>query len=188
MREKLLLAIFVCISLFAGVVNAQSAANQEKEGKPKAAAKKNDIVDVAISSPDHKTLVEAVKAAGLVETLKGKGPFTVFAPVDSAFSALPQGTVESLLKPENKEKLKAVLTYHVVAGKFTAKDVLNLIKKNKGKATVKTVQGGSLTLSTEGDSVVITDEQGNSAKVTKADLMASNGVIHVIDKVVLPKM
>ncbi len=187
MRKKILLIALACIAFLAGVANAQDTmAKRDKASKSKPA--KSDIVDVAMSSPDHKTLVEAVKAAGLVETLKGRGPFTVFAPVDSAFGALPQGTVENLLEPENKEKLKAVLTYHVVAGKYTAKDVLNLIRKNKGKATIKTVQGGSLTLATEGSDVIITDEQGNTAKVTKANLMASNGVIHVIDKVVLPKM
>jgi uncharacterized surface protein with fasciclin (FAS1) repeats len=187
MRKRILLIALACIAFLAGVANAQN--KMTKQGKTsKSNPAKNNIVEVAVSSPDHKTLVEAVKAAGLVETLGGKGPFTVFAPVDSAFSALPEGTVENLLKPENKEDLKAVLTYHVVAGKYTAKDVLNLIRKNKGKATVKTVQGGSLTLTTEGNNVIVTDEQGNAAKVTKADLMASNGVIHVIDKVVLPKM
>jgi len=170
-----LLSLVCLVLLTVGIVSAQKRM-------------KSDIVDVAISSPDHKTLVEAVKAAGLVETLKGKGPFTVFAPVDSAFNALPEGTVEALLKPENEEKLKAVLTYHVVAGKYTSESVLDLIKKNKGKAVIKTVQGGSLTLTTEGNNVLITDEQGNTAKVTKADLAASNGVIHVIDKVVMPKM
>ncbi|MCS6873176.1 MAG: fasciclin domain-containing protein [Pyrinomonadaceae bacterium] len=177
MRRLSLIFGALCIIVAISTVYGQYGSKKERK----------DVVDVAVSSPDHTTLVEAVKAAGLVETLKGKGPFTVFAPVNSAFAALPSGTVESLLKPENKEKLKAILTYHVVSGKFRSKDVLRLIRRNKGKATVKTVQGGSLTLTTEGGNVKITDENGNTATVTKADLIASNGVIHVIDKVVLPK-
>ncbi len=145
-----------------------------------------DIIDNAVNSRDHTTLVAAVKAAGLVETLKGKGPFTVFAPTNEAFAALPAGTVETLLKPENKPTLTSILTYHVVAGNFTAKAVLAAIKAGGGKAEVKTVQGESLTLMTSGGKVMIKDAKGNVATVTIADVMQSNGVIHVIDKVLMP--
>ena len=147
----------------------------------------SDIVDVAVSSKDHTTLVAAVKAADLVNTLKGDGPFTVFAPTNAAFDALPKGTVESLLKPEAKKKLTTILTYHVVAGNFKAADVVKAIKNSGGKFTVKTVSGGTLVASIKGGKVVLTDENGNSATVTATDLNASNGVIHVIDSVVLPK-
>ncbi len=144
------------------------------------------IVDIAVGSNAHTTLVAAVKAAGLVETLSGAGPFTVFAPVNDAFAKLPAGTVEELLKPENKEKLIAILTYHVVPGNITSADVLKLIKKNKGKAVVKTVQGESLTAMTKGGKVMLKDAKGNIATVTAVDLKGSNGVIHVIDTVVMP--
>ncbi len=147
---------------------------------------KKNIVENASNSKDHTTLVAAVKAADLVETLQGEGPFTVFAPTNAAFEELPEGTVKSLLKPENKEKLQAVLTYHVVAGKWTAQEVMGAIKKGNGKAVVKTVQGGELTLMTEGEKVKIKDGQGNVATVTIANVMQSNGVIHVIDTVLLP--
>jgi uncharacterized surface protein with fasciclin (FAS1) repeats len=145
-----------------------------------------DVVDTAVGSQDHTTLVAAVKAAGLVDTLKGPGPFTVFAPTNAAFSKLPAGTVDTLLKPENKAMLTGILTYHVVAGKVAAKDVVKLIKKGGGKAEIKTVAGGTLTAKLDGASVVLTDAKGNSAKVVAADLMSSNGVVHVIDTVVLP--
>lgn len=177
MRKLNLLLGVLCLVVSVSITNAQYGSK----------ANKKDVVDIAVSSSDHTTLVEAVKAAGLVDTLKGKGPFTVFAPVNSAFEQLPAGTVESLLKPENKDKLQAVLTYHVVQGKFRSKDVLRLIKRGGGKATVKTLQGGTLTLTTEGGNVKVTDENGNTATVTKVDLIGSNGIIHVIDKVVLPK-
>lgn len=144
------------------------------------------IVENAINSNDHTTLVAAVKAAELVETLSSEGPFTVFAPTNQAFADLPEGTVETLLKPENKEQLQAVLTYHVVAGKFSAEDVVAAIKGNYGKAELETVGGGTLTATLEGDSVKITDEKGNVATVTVADVDQSNGVIHVIDSVLLP--
>jgi len=146
-----------------------------------------DIVDNAVNSKDHTTLVAAVKAAGLVDTLKGKGPFTVFAPVNAGFAALPAGTVDNLLKPENKAALTKVLTYHVVAGKFDAKAVTQAIQAGGGKAMLKTVAGGSLTASAEGGKVIVTDENGGKATVTIADVMQSNGVIHVVDKVLLPK-
>lgn len=148
---------------------------------------KKDIVDVAAGSANHTTLVAAVKAAELVETLKGKGPFTVFAPTNAAFEKLPVGTVETLLKPENKSTLVGILTYHVVAGNLDAKSVLAAIKKSNGKAVLTTVAGGQLTASVEKGQVVLTDENGGKATVTTADLNASNGVIHVIDAVVLPK-
>nr|WP_315199398.1 fasciclin domain-containing protein [uncultured Aquabacterium sp.] len=146
-----------------------------------------DIVDNAVNSKDHTTLVAAVKAAGLVDTLKGKGPFTVFAPVNAGFAALPAGTVDNLLKPENKAALTKVLTYHVVAGKFDTKAVTQAIQAGGGKAMLKTVAGGSLTASAEGGKVIVTDENGGKATVTIADVMQSNGVIHVVDKVLLPK-
>jgi uncharacterized surface protein with fasciclin (FAS1) repeats len=145
-----------------------------------------DIVDTAASSADFSTLVAAVKAAGLVETLKGKGPFTVFAPTNAAFAKLPAGTVENLLKPENKGTLTAVLTYHVVPGKLTAADVVAAIKAGGGKAEVTTVQGGKLTASLMGNVVMLRDAKGGMSHVRTADLGTSNGVIHVIDTVVMP--
>lgn len=146
-----------------------------------------NIVENAVNSKDHTTLVAAVKAADLVETLQSKGPFTVFAPTNSAFDNLPKGTVETLLKPENKKMLQTVLTYHVLAGKFSATDITNAIKKGNGKATFKTVSGGTLTAWLKGKYIYLTDENGNSAKVTISDVNQSNGVIHVIDAVVTPK-
>jgi uncharacterized surface protein with fasciclin (FAS1) repeats len=146
-----------------------------------------DIVDNAVNSEDHTTLVAAVKAAGLVKTLKSDGPFTVFAPVNDAFENLPEGTVETLLKPENKEKLTAVLTYHVVAGKYDAKAIMGAIKKGKGSATLTTVNGAKLTAMMNGPmNVVVKDDQGNVANVITYDVNQSNGVIHVIDQVLLP--
>jgi len=150
------------------------------------AQKESDIVDVASASKAHTTLVAAVKAADLVATLKSKGPFTVFAPTNDAFEKLPAGTVETLLKPENKAKLAGILTYHVVAGTLDAKAVLAAIKKGKGKAVLTTVAGGKLTAAVENGKVIITDEKGGKATVTATDLKASNGIIHVIDSVLLP--
>ncbi len=146
-----------------------------------------DIIDNAVNSKDHTTLVAAVKAAGLVDTLKGPGPFTVFAPTNAAFGALPAGTVDTLLKPENKGALTGVLTYHVVAGKMDAAALTKAIAAGGGKATLKTVAGGSLTAMAAGGGVTVTDEKGGSAKVSIADVYQSNGVIHVVDKVLLPK-
>lgn len=145
-----------------------------------------NIVENAVNSKDHTTLVAAVKAADLVSTLSSEGPFTVFAPVNDAFAALPEGTVETLLKPENKTQLQAVLTYHVIAGKLKASDVVAAIKKGKGKAEVATVNGGILTFMLDGDTVKIKDAAGNLATITIADVHQSNGVIHVIDTVLLP--
>lgn len=151
-----------------------------------ATAPTQTVVEIAAGSKDHTTLVAAVKAAGLVDTLSGTGPFTVFAPTNAAFAKLPAGTVDTLLKPENKEKLTAVLTYHVVAGKVTAAELTKMIKAGKGKATVKTVQGENLTAMVKGGKVMLKDAKGNMATVTATDLMGSNGVIHVIDTVVMP--
>jgi len=161
--------LFATALAFAAVVPASYAAEETA-----AVTEKQDIVDVAAANADFSTLVAAVKAAGLVETLKGEGPFTVFAPTNEAFAALPAGTVEDLLKPENKEKLVKILTYHVVAGKVLAADVK--------AGEVATVQGGKATITIEGETVMI-----DGAKVTKTDIAASNGVIHVIDKVIMPK-
>ena len=145
-----------------------------------------DIVDNAVNSKDHTTLVAAVKAAGLVETLKSKGPFTVFAPTNAAFAALPAGTVETLLKPESKATLGKVLTYHVVPGSFTAEEIVKLIKAGNGSATLKTAAGETLTAKLNGAKVEVVDSKGGVATVTIADVMQSNGVIHVVDKVLLP--
>jgi uncharacterized surface protein with fasciclin (FAS1) repeats len=145
-----------------------------------------NLVAAAVQSQDHKTLVAAVKAAGLVDTLATGGPFTVFAPTDAAFARLPAGTVDTLLKPANLDQLRAVLTYHVVPGKVSSTELVAAIRKGGGKAMLKTVQGGTLTASLSGGSVAITDASGGIAIVTKADLVQSNGVIHVTDAVSVP--
>ena len=145
------------------------------------------IVDIAVGSTDHTTLVAAVKAADLVATLQSAGPFTVFAPTNAAFGKLPAGTVESLVKPENKAVLTKILTYHVIAGNFNASAVVKAINDGGGKAVLKTVSGGSITASLKDGKVILTDEKGGVATVVAADLNASNGVIHVVDTVVLPK-
>ena len=145
-----------------------------------------DIIDNAVNSKDHTTLVAAVKAAGLVDTLKGKGPFTVFAPVNAAFAALPAGTVDTLLKPENKPTLTKVLTYHVVPGMHDAAGIKKAIMDGKGKATMKTVEGEMLTFTMAGDAIIVADSKGTMAHITIADVKQSNGVIHVVDKVLLP--
>lgn len=149
--------------------------------------KTKDIIDNAVNSKDHTTLVAAVKAAGLVETLKGAGPFTVFAPTNAAFEKLPAGTVDGLLKPESKAALTKILTYHVVAGKQDAASIAKAIEDGKGKAMFKTVAGGTLTATMEGKDVILTDEKGGKSKVTTSDVMQSNGVIHVVDSVLMPK-
>jgi uncharacterized surface protein with fasciclin (FAS1) repeats len=146
-----------------------------------------DIVDNAVNSKDHTTLVAAVKAAGLVPTLKGPGPFTVFAPTNAAFAALPAGTVDTLLKPENKAQLTKVLTYHVVAGKMDSAALAKAIDAGGGKATLTEVSGGMLTATRSGSMIMLSDESGGMAHVTIADVVQSNGVIHVVDKVLLPK-
>lgn len=145
-----------------------------------------DIVDNAVNSRDHTTLVAAVKAGGLVDTLKGAGPFTVFAPTNTAFSQLPAGTVDTLLKPENKPMLVKVLTYHVVPGRIDAAALAQQIRAGGGRATLKTAGGGTLTATMRGNDVVIEDARGQGATVTTSDVYQSNGVIHVVDRVLLP--
>ena len=146
-----------------------------------------NIVENAVNSKDHTTLVAAVKAAGLVETLQSKGPFTVFAPTNAAFDKLPKGTVETLVKPENLKMLQTILTYHVVAGKMNVADIAKAIQLGNGKAMLKTVSGGTLTAWMEGSALYLSDENGTKSKVTIVDVNQSNGVIHVVDTVVLPK-
>jgi uncharacterized surface protein with fasciclin (FAS1) repeats len=145
-----------------------------------------NIIENAVNSKDHTTLVAAVKAAGLVETLSGPGPFTVFAPTNAAFTKLPTGTVETLVKPENKATLTSILTYHVVSGRVTSADLAKLIKAGKGSATITTVAGGTLTAKMAGKNIVLTDARGGMSTVTTANVIQSNGVIHVIDSVLLP--
>ncbi|MFI5451026.1 fasciclin domain-containing protein [Pedobacter sp. UC225_61] len=146
-----------------------------------------NIVENAINSKDHTTLVAAVSAAGLVETLKTAGPFTVFAPTNDAFAKLPAGTVDMLVKPENKATLTTILTYHVVAGKMGSKEIATAIKAGGGKAELTTLQGGKLWAWMEGKNLMLKDEKGGMAKVTIKDVFQSNGVIHVIDTVLMPK-
>ena len=153
-------------------------------GAPMYATK--DIIDNAVNSKDHTTLVAAVKAAGLVDTLKGKGPFTVFAPVNAAFAALPPGTVDTLLKPENKAMLQKVLTFHVVPGVHDAAGISKAIMDGKGSAKMKTVEGETLTFTKIGDVITVSDSKGGMSHVTIPDVRQSNGVIHVVDRVLLP--
>ncbi|MBK8455850.1 MAG: fasciclin domain-containing protein [Phyllobacteriaceae bacterium] len=179
----ILIVALAATAAFAGLARAD---NPMVGGAPMYAEK--NIVENAVNSKDHTTLVAAVKAAGLVETLSGPGPFTVFAPTNDAFAALPAGTVENLLKPENKAMLTKILTCHVVGAEAFAKDVMKMVDDDKGAHTVKTVGGCAFTAKYMGDKVMIEDEMGNVANVTIADVDQSNGVIHVIDKVLLPKM
>lgn len=186
-RSKITVISMVVLSFaFSGTVSAQMT--KEKTvmvgGAPMYPSK--NIIENAVNSKDHKTLVAAVKAAGLVETLQGAGPFTVLAPTDEAFAKLPKGTVETLVKPENKEMLTKILTYHVLAGKYSAKQIWAAVKAGNGKAMMKTVEGEDLTFWTKGKDLYIKDAKGNSAKVTIADVNQSNGVIHVIDTVLMP--
>lgn len=145
-----------------------------------------NIVENALNSKDHTTLVAAVKAAGLVETLQSAGPFTVFAPTNSAFNKLPAGTVDNLVKPENKKTLTSILTYHVVAGKMDAKELMEKVKMGNGKAMLKTVQGEELTIMQNGKGLMLKDAKGNMAMITIKDVYQKNGVIHVIDTVLMP--
>ena len=177
----------IVVALFGLAVLAFPALAKENPmvgGAPMYASK--DIIDNAVNSADHTTLVAAVKAADLVDTLKGTGPFTVFAPTDAAFAKLPAGTVEGLLKPEAKPTLVKILTYHVVAGRLDSRAIAKAIKEGNGKASLKTVSGGTLTASMAGKNLVLTDEKGGNSTVTIADVYQSNGVIHVVDTVVLP--
>ncbi|WP_276089141.1 fasciclin domain-containing protein [Pedobacter sp. JY14-1] len=183
MKRIILSVVAIVAMTCAGKVYAQK--NPMVGGAAMYATK--DIVDNAVNSKDHTTLVAAVKAAGLVETLKGKGPFTVFAPTNAAFDKLPAGTVNSLLKPENKATLTKVLTYHVVAGKMDAQTIAKAIKAGGGKAELTTVEGGKLWAWMDGKKLVLKDEKGGMSTVTIADVMQKNGVIHVVDTVLMPK-
>lgn len=178
---------FLSIAFMALVFGATSFAQKTVMVGGAAMYPSKNIVENAVNSKDHTTLVAAVTAAGLVETLQSKGPFTVFAPTNAAFDKLPAGTVETVLKPENLKTLQTILTYHVVAGKMNASDIAKAIKAGKGKATLNTVSGGTLVAMMQGKDLIITDENGGKSKVTIADVNQSNGVIHVVDTVVLPK-
>jgi len=178
-------ALGTALSLAALSATTTFAANPMVGGA--AMMETKNIIENASNSKDHTTLVAAVKAAGLVKTLEGKGPFTVFAPTNKAFDALPKGTVDSLLKPENKAQLVKILTCHVVAAKALSTDVISMVKAGGGKHVVDTVGGCKLTLQVKGSTVTVTDETGGVANVTVADVIQSNGVIHVIDKVLMPK-
>jgi len=188
---SLAVILMVATSSFAQDKKMMKAQKMDMSTKMVGGAKmypSKDIVTNAVNSKDHTTLVAAVKAADLVETLQSKGPFTVFAPTNAAFDKLPKGTVESLLMMENKEKLQAVLTYHVIAGKHNAKDIIKAIKKGKGMAEFTTVNGGKITAMLDGTMVKLKDASGTVSTVTIADVNQSNGVIHVVDTVVLPGM
>ncbi|WP_260737381.1 fasciclin domain-containing protein [Tunturiibacter lichenicola] len=182
--KKTFLAVLAVAALAVTSLSAHAQKDPDVGGAAMYANK--TIVENAANSPIHKTLVAAVKAAGLVDTLNGPGPFTVFAPTDDAFAKLPAGTVETLVKPENKDTLVKILTYHVVSGKVSAKELEKMIKKGGGKATLKTVQGEDLTATTSGGKIILTDAKGGTATVTTADVFQSNGVIHVIDTVLMP--
>jgi uncharacterized surface protein with fasciclin (FAS1) repeats len=181
--RSLALGALCGVAAFAGAAHAE---NPMVGGMPMYDNK--DIIDNAVTSPDHTTLVAAVRAAGLVETLKGDGPFTVLAPLNSAFDALPAGTVDTLLKPENKEQLTKILTCHVIGTRALSTDITKMAMDDGGTHEVDTVGGCKLSLKAEDGMVTITDEAGGTATVTIADVLQSNGVIHVIDKVLLPKM
>ena len=187
--RKTLFAILLAaafVTPFALNASAQNNDNPMVGGAPM--YKTKNIVENAMNSADHTTLVAAVKAAGLVETLQGKGPFTVFAPTNAAFDKLPSGTVETLVKPENKATLTGVLTYHVVAGKYDSKKLTDAIKKGGGQASLKTVSGGTLIARPNGtNGITLTDEKGGTSMVTTADVYQSNGVIHVVDTVLMPQ-
>jgi uncharacterized surface protein with fasciclin (FAS1) repeats len=181
MKYSSLLSLAAVLSIGSAALHADVTVG----GAPMMASK--NIVENAVNSKDHTTLVAAVKAAGLVEALSGDGPFTVFAPTNNAFTALPEGTVETLLKPESKETLTKVLTYHVVAGKMDAATVMAAIKDGGGKAEVETLSGGKLTLTMNGtNNVVVTDAKGGMANISTYDVLQSNGVIHVVDAVLMP--
>lgn len=181
---KIISAFAVASLLFASQMTTAQG-NPEVGGAPMYANK--NIVENAVNSKDHTTLVAAVKAAGLVETLQSKGPFTVFAPTNAAFDKLPKGTVETLVKPENKTTLTKILTYHVLAGKYDSKAIAAAIKAGNGTAIFTTVEGGKLKAMMSGKDLVLVDEKGGRSVVTIADVYQSNGVIHVIDTVVMPK-
>ena len=177
--------IFLIVTLAAVSVSLIAADKNPIVGGKEMFPTKN-IIENAVNSADHTTLVAAVKAAGLVETLQGAGPFTVFAPVNAAFEKLPKGTVENLLKPENKQTLTKILTYHVVSGKLSASDLRKSIKDGKGSASLKTVSGGTLTVWMNGKNLVLKDEKGMMSTITISNVFQANGVIHVVDSVLLP--
>lgn len=180
---KALLGLALAVGLFT-LPAAHAQKDPDVGGAPMYPSK--TIVENAVNSPIHKTLVAAVKAAGLVDTLNSAGPFTVFAPTDDAFAKLPAGTVDTLTQPENKAQLTKILTYHVVAGRISSKDLAKMIKKGHGTATLKTVEGGTLKAMMSGSNITLTDEKGGTATITTADVFQSNGVIHVIDTVLMP--
>lgn len=187
MKRIVTAAFTVASLLFVTTVSAQKMKEKTVEVGGAAMYPSRDIIENAVNSKDHTTLVAAVKAAGLVETLKSAGPFTVFAPTNEAFEKLPKGTVETLLKPENKSMLAGILTYHVVSGKVDAATLVGLIKAGNGTAMLTTVAGGKLWATLKDNKVILKDENGGMASVTIKDVFQSNGVIHVIDHVVLPK-
>jgi uncharacterized surface protein with fasciclin (FAS1) repeats len=182
--KKTFLAAFAMAALAITSLTASAQTNPMVGGAEMYPTK--TIVENAVNSPIHKTLVAAVKAAGLVDTLNSPGPFTVFAPTDDAFAKLPAGTVDTLVKPENKDTLTKILTYHVVAGKISSHELAKMIKQGGGKATLKTVQGEDLTATMSGGHIMLTDAKGGMATITTADVFQSNGVIHVIDTVLMP--
>lgn len=195
--KKLLLSLSVIAMIsFTSCKNNESKESEAKqdEAAMEAETSKEEVeeapqtvVEIAVGNENFTTLVTAVKAAELVETLSSEGPFTVFAPTNDAFAKLPEGTVATLVEPENKEQLTGILTYHVVSGKFMAADVVKAIEENDGSFTIPTVQGGELVATLDGENVVITDANGNTSTVVMVDVDASNGVIHAIDAVVMPK-
>jgi uncharacterized surface protein with fasciclin (FAS1) repeats len=184
MNKKSVLA--VAVGLMFGLSALHASAQKDPMVGGAAMYPTKNIVENAMNSKDHTTLVAAVKAAALVDTLEGPGPFTVFAPTNEAFDKLPAGTVNTLLKPENVDQLKKILTYHIVAGRLTAKDIAKQIKAAGGKATLTTVEGGTLTAMLQGGKLVLTDEKGGTDTVTIANVVQSNGVIHVVDSVLMP--
>ncbi|HEV7745745.1 MAG TPA: fasciclin domain-containing protein [Pyrinomonadaceae bacterium] len=192
MKKVCLMLLFAVasIAMANGSASAQMQMNKMDSMNPMvggaAMLRSRDIVDNAVNSADHTTLVAAVKAAGLVETLKSKGPFTVFAPTNAAFDKLPAGTVDTLVKPENKEMLTKILTYHVLAGRFDSKAIASRISKGHGKATFTTVSGDTLTATMNGNELWLRDEKDGASRVTIGDVFQSNGVIHVVDSVLLP--
>lgn len=190
MKKITKMALLACVALMAqGAMAQEKMDSKEKTVMVGGAAMypSKNIIENAVNSKDHTTLVAAVKAAGLVETLQGAGPFTVFAPTNAAFDKLPKGTVDNLLKPENKGMLTGILTYHVVSGKYNSSDIAELIKKGNGKAELTTVAGGKLVASMKGKDLVLMDEKGGMSTVTIKDVNQSNGVIHVVNTVLMPK-
>lgn len=187
MKKSFAIITLLLITLCSQSLIAQCSSSKNHHTTHKSTHQSNDIVDIAIGSEVHTTLVAAVKTAELVNTLKSGGPFTVFAPTNTAFNKLPEGTVASLLKPENRQQLTQILTYHVIPAKLDANTIVASINASGGSFTMKTVSGGTLTAMLMNGSVVLQDENGGKSFVTTADLVASNGVVHVVDAVVLPK-